>query len=185
MSRKLRQEACWSLSRESGASWERRGEPDTEISPLSILQRPNAQTLSLPISRPGSLWDDGGWQGLISTIQRCNTRLRQYCMTEHTTAHNKHTHAHACTKGHFGGGGGGEFFCLFFFFSYSHYKRKRARSGRTDEGTNKYYKNITICKYQLNPLSFYEQGRRPRLYRKGRGRGRGRGRGASWAYGIV
>lgn len=37
-------------------------------------------------------------------------------MTEHTTAHNKHTHAHACTKGHFGGGGGGEFFCLFFFF---------------------------------------------------------------------
>lgn len=67
-------------------------------------------------------------------------------MTEHTTAHNKHTHAHACTKGHFGGGGG-EFFCLFFFFSYSHYKRKRTRSGRTDEGTNKYYKNITICKY--------------------------------------
>lgn len=45
-------------------------------------------------------------------------------MTEHTTAHNKHTHAHACTKGHFGGGGGGEFFCLFFFFLFTLQKEK-------------------------------------------------------------
>ena len=43
-------------------------------------------------------------------------------MTEHTTAH-KHTHAHACTKGHFGGGGG-EIICLFFFFLFTLQKEK-------------------------------------------------------------
>lgn len=59
-------------------------------------------------------------------------------------------------------------FC-FFVFSLFTLQKERARSGRTDEGTNKYYKNITICKYQLNPFSLYKQGRRPRLAGKGAG----------------
>lgn len=110
------------------ASSGRRGEQSQHRRlPFSILQKPPILTLCphFPARVPQGRW--GADRCSLSTIRCCNTRLQQYCVTEHTTTHKKHTRAHTHTEGYFGGGGGGFFFFFVFFLSYSHYKRKKGQ----------------------------------------------------------
>lgn len=99
-------------------------------------------------------------------------------MTEHTTAHNKHTHAHACTKGHFGGGGGGEFFCLFFFFFPIHITKGK---GQGLVELMKELTNITKILQFVNISStlsaFMNRGGDPGCAGRGGGGGGGGGKG--------
>lgn len=62
---------------------------------------------------------------------------------------------HIRTKGYFAIDGAELFFKLFLFlnlFFLFTLQKERARSCRTEEGADKYYKNITVCKDLLNRL---------------------------------
>lgn len=64
---------------------------------------------------------------------------------------------HIRTKGYFAIDGG-EFFFFFLLFLFLNLfflftlQKERARSCRTEEGVNQYYKNTTVCKELLNRL---------------------------------
>lgn len=73
----------------------------------------------------------------------------------HNTSTYTHIHMHIRTKGYFAIDGAELFLKLFLFlnlFFLFTLQKERARSCRTEEGANKYYKNITVCKDLLNRL---------------------------------